>query len=93
MTTVKQIEKERQLLARCEKSLTIEKMKKRKADTRHKIELGGLVIKSELAKYEKCIILGAMKHAVTLINKDPQHYISIFKIIGESNFNYDNVRR
>ncbi|HAT7074085.1 TPA: conjugal transfer protein TraD, partial [Legionella pneumophila] len=46
MTMLKQIEKEKQNLARCEKSLALEKIKIRKTDTRRKIEFGGLVIKS-----------------------------------------------
>lgn len=40
MTINEQITKEKQLFARCEKSLALEKLKKRKANTRRKIELG-----------------------------------------------------
>ncbi|HAT9654465.1 TPA: conjugal transfer protein TraD, partial [Legionella pneumophila subsp. pneumophila] len=70
MTTDKQIEKEKQLLARCEKSLAVEKIKKRKADTRHKIELGGLIIKAGMAEYNRAIILGALTYAKRLMQKD-----------------------
>lgn len=85
MTTLQRIEKEKQALSRCEKSLALEKLKKRKADTRHKIELGGLILKSGLAQYEKALIMGALKHAITLVDQDP-HYKSIFKAIGETEF-------
>ncbi len=84
MTMHKQIEKEKQLIARCEKSLALEKLKKRRADTRRKIELGGLVIKAGLAQYEKTLILGAMKHAVTLI--ELEHCKTLFQTIGETAF-------
>lgn len=77
MTMLKQIEKEKQNLARCEKSLALEKLKKRKADTRHKIELGGLVIKAGLHRFEKAIILGALDFSLELIKHD-KHYENLF---------------
>jgi hypothetical protein len=92
MTMLDKIEKEKQLIARCEKSLALEKLKKRKADTRRKIELGGLVIKAGMDGFNKALILGAMIHAITLIDNDPQAYESIFKAIGERAFNIENVR-
>ncbi|HBD9385710.1 TPA: conjugal transfer protein TraD [Legionella pneumophila] len=70
MTMLEQIEKEKQLIARCEKSLALEQLRKRKADTRRKIELGGLVIKSGLGKYDKVVILGALDHVLKLIITD-----------------------
>ncbi|HAT8371218.1 TPA: conjugal transfer protein TraD, partial [Legionella pneumophila] len=57
-TTFKQIEKEKQSIARYEKSLAQEKLKKRRVDTRRKIELGGLVIKSGMGQYSKTVVLG-----------------------------------
>jgi len=42
MTTLEQIGKEKQIITRCEKSPSLEKIKKRKSDTRRKIEFGGL---------------------------------------------------
>lgn len=77
MTMLKKIEKEKQNLARCEKSLALEKLKKRKADTRNKIELGGLVIKAELHRFEKAIILGALVYSLELIKYD-KHYEKLF---------------
>lgn len=85
MIILKQIEKERQLLVRCEKSLALEKLKKRKADTRHKIELGGLVIKSKMEQYNKATILGALDFAFNLIKKD-NSYQTLFESMGENIF-------
>lgn len=85
MKTVKQIEKEKQLIARCESSLALERLKKRKADTRRKIELGGLVIKSGIDIYDKPTILGMMIHASNLIASD-NHFLTLFQSIGEKNF-------
>lgn len=85
MTMLKQIEKEKQSLARCEKSLALEKLKKRKADTRRKIELGGLIIKSGMAIYDKSILLGALEYAGKLIEQDSS-YEGLFKSIGEKMF-------
>ena len=66
-TTLKQIEAEERLLARCEKSLALEKLKKRRSDTRRKIELGGLVIKSGISNYQKSIILGGLAYILPLL--------------------------
>lgn len=85
MTTLQQIKKTEQALAYCQKSLALQKLKKRKAETRYKIQLGGLVIKSGLASFDKALILGALKHALSLMNQD-RHYESIFRSIGESEF-------
>ncbi|EJZ9309670.1 conjugal transfer protein TraD [Escherichia coli] len=40
----------------------------RKADTRHKIQLGGLVIKAGLGEADEAVILGALLDAVTRLN-------------------------
>ncbi|KTD34659.1 protein TraD [Legionella moravica] len=85
MTMLAQIEKEKQTIARCKKSLAIEKIKKRRADTRYKIELGGLVIKSSMNRYDKGIILGALVHVFHLINEN-QNYLGLFKSIGDNLF-------
>ena len=82
MTMLKQIEKEKQNLARCEKSLALEKLKKRKADTRRKIELGGLVIKSGMGCYDKAIIFGALNHMLELIQKT-ENYRNLFETRGK----------
>lgn len=85
MTMLKQIEKEKQLIARCDNSLAFEKLKKRKADTRRKIEFGGLVIKSGMSAYDKAVILGAMNHASRLILSD-SNYIALFESDGQRLF-------
>ncbi len=85
MATFEQIGNAKQLIARCEKSLALEKLKKRKADTRRKIELGGLVIKSGMAIYDKSILLGALEYAGELIEQD-SNYESLFKSIGDKMF-------
>ena len=77
MTTLKEIDKEKQLIARCEKSLAQEKLKSRRADTRRKIELGGLVIKSGLHHFGKATILGALDYSLELI-KNGKHYEKLF---------------
>ena len=85
MTMLKQIEKEKQNLARCEKSLALEKLKKRKADTRRKIELGGLVIKAGMGEFDKAVVLGALIYAIRLITLDSNYY-KLFEGIGVNSF-------
>lgn len=85
MTTRKRIEKEKQMIARCEKSLALEKIKKRRADTRRKIEFGGLVIKSAMDGYNKAIVLGALSYAQQLIENDKKH-LCLFQSIGDQLF-------
>ncbi|CAM2746680.1 TPA: conjugal transfer protein TraD [Legionella pneumophila] len=70
MITFKQIEKEKQLIARSEKSLALEKLKNRRADTRLKIEFGGLVIKSRMNQFNKSTILGALVYIFDLMKQD-----------------------
>ncbi|HAT1757207.1 TPA: conjugal transfer protein TraD [Legionella pneumophila] len=81
MVLLNEIEKEKQMLARCQKALSLEKIKKRRSDTRYKIELGGLVIKSMLHTYNKSIILGALKHVHQLLEKD-ERYLRMFESSG-----------
>ena len=85
MTTHTQIVKQKQYLARCEKSLALEKLKKRRADTRRKIELGGLVIKSGMDGFNKSVILGALSHAMQLIEND-ENYLPLFESVGDALF-------
>lgn len=85
MTMLKQIEKEKQNLALCEKSLAFEKLKKRKADTRRKIELGGLVIKAGMGEFDKAVVLGALIHAIRLTTQDSDCY-KLFEDIGVNSF-------
>ena len=82
MTILKQIKKEQQLIARCEQSIALEKLKKRRADTRRKIELGGLVIKSGMEGFNKAIILGALEYIMQLLEKEPD-FKNRFEARGE----------
>ena len=85
MTTLEQIGKEKQLIARCEKSLSLEKLKNRKADTRRKIEFGGLVIKSSTDAYNKAVIFGGLVHLVQLIAQD-ENQQKLIESIGNNLF-------
>ena len=85
MTTHTQIVKKKQYMARCEKSLAVEKLKKRRADTRRKIEFGGLVIKSGMDGFNKSVILGALSHAMQLIEND-ENYLPLFESVGDTLF-------
>ena len=85
MTTHTQIIKQQQQVARCEKSLVLEKLKKRRADTRRKIEFGGLVVKSGMDGFNKSVILGALSHAMQLIEND-ENYLPLFESIGDRLF-------
>jgi hypothetical protein len=85
MTTLDKIEKEKQLIARCEKSLALEKLKKRKADTRRKIELGGLVIKAGMDGFNKSVILGALDYSSELLRQD-ETSMELFEIRGNKLF-------
>jgi len=85
MTNFKQIEKEKQRIVRCEKSLALEKLKKRRADTRRKIEFGGLVIKSGMDGLNKAVILGGLIYALQLMEQE-KHYQSFFEATGSNRF-------
>lgn len=85
MLTNEVIKKAQQKIARLEKALAAEKLKKRRADTRRKIEMGGLVIKSAMDGYNKSIILGALTHSLQLIGQD-NHYEKLFQSIGDNLF-------
>lgn len=81
MSMSDEIKKQKQIIARHEQTLAQEKLKKRRADTRRKIELGGLVIKSGMDGYSKSVILGALAYALKLIQQD-DGYESLFASIG-----------
>lgn len=85
MTTREQIKKQLQVIARGEKSLALEKLKKRRADTRRKIELGGLIIKSGMDGFNKSVILGALDYSLNLLRADGS-YSDLFEIKGNNLF-------
>ncbi|QEY51392.1 conjugal transfer protein TraD [Legionella longbeachae] len=85
MNTLNQIQKQKQTIARNEKELAEAKLKKRRADTRRKIELGGLVIKSGMDGLKKVAILGALTYTFQLIEKH-NYYQELFESIGVNEF-------
>jgi len=72
MTTQTKLQQQSQQLEQLEKQLAAQRLKQRKADTRHKIELGGLVIKAKMAGFAKDIILGALIDAKMRIEQEPE---------------------
>lgn len=85
MVTSAQIKKQKQIIVKCENSLALEKLKKRRADTRRKIELGGLVIKAGMDGFDKSTILGALNYSFNLLSTDDS-YIRLFAIKGNDLF-------
>ena len=63
MTAQNKITKIQQQIAKDERNIALEKIKQRKAGTRKKIELGGLVIKAKMHEYSKAVIFGALIEA------------------------------
>lgn len=78
------ISKEQQI-ARLESSLAREKIKKRKADTRRKIEFGGLIIKAEMGDFPKDVILGALVKAKETLEREEGAY-TLFESTGKKAF-------
>ncbi len=70
---------------KAERVLGRERTLVRKEDARHKIELGGLVIKGGLDKESKAIILGAIIAAKKEIMREPA-YREVLKSLGEASF-------
>lgn len=85
MNTAEQLKQQKQLLAKLERDLNVAKLKQRKAETRRKIELGGLVVKAKLDSYPKAVILGALMDALEHLEKDA-HYKTFFQSKGEAAF-------
>ena len=72
MSTQDQLKTAEQRLARLERTKAMQAIKRRKMDTRRKIELGGLVIKSRLNQYPKDVILGALIDAMDQLSDNPE---------------------
>ena len=79
------VKKKEQEIARLEQSLAFQKLKKRKAETRTKIEFGGLVVKSKMHEYPKDVILGCLIKSVEMLENDPG-YMELCKSIGQNEF-------
>lgn len=85
METSNQIKKKAQKIAKIERKLALEKIKERKAETRRKIEFGGLVVKAKMDQYSKDIILGALLHAAKELNQESGSAL-LYQSIGQSAF-------
>jgi len=85
MTTQAKIGKASQQLSRYQQNLALQKIKERKADTRNKIQLGGLVIKANMQDYAKSVILGALIDACEQLERDDA-ILALFKAKGEATF-------
>ncbi len=85
MNLDRDIIKRKQKLARIQRCLALQKIKRRKAETRHKIQLGGLVVKAKMDQHSKAIILGALIDAYENLQKD-DNIKTLFKIKGETAF-------
>jgi hypothetical protein len=85
VTNANAIKKAERTLAKLERNLSLEKIKKRKQDTRRKIEMGGLVIKAEMDLYPKDVILGALIQARKEIEESEENR-RLFEVIGTANF-------
>lgn len=70
METKDKISATKQKVAKLERQLALSKIKERKADTRRKIEFGGLVIKAGMHQYPKDLILGALLDAKEQIDRE-----------------------
>lgn len=85
MSTLNQIKKKQQRIARLEKSKAMDQVRERRAATRRKIEFGGLVVKSGMDAFSKSEILGALTYTNNLINGDA-NYLDHFRAIGDNLF-------
>lgn len=70
MTNPETIAKKKQQLACLERTQALQKLKTHKAQIRHKIEMGDLVIKAGMNSYPKTIILGALLCAFEDLQKN-----------------------
>lgn len=75
----------RRKLLKLEREISRHKNLTRKEDARHKIELGGLVIKGGLDQESKAIILGAIIAAKNEMMREPA-YRKFLKLLGENSF-------
>lgn len=84
--TYKKLKMQKQKLNRLEQSLAIEREKNRKKDTRHKIQLGGLVIKAGLHNLPKATILGILIEAKEKLDDNPQLCSPHWQQLGDQAF-------
>lgn len=80
-----EIKNHEQQIARLERNISLQIIKRRKAETRRKIQFGGLVVKAHMDEYPKDVILGALLYAKENIEKEPGT-LTLFKSKGEAAF-------
>lgn len=85
LETQEKIVKQKQKIARGEQSYALLRLKERRAETRCKIEWGGLVVKSGLSEYPKSVILGALIYAVEQLEVDAD-VMHLYDLKGEAAF-------
>lgn len=85
MTIQTKLNQQSQQLEQLQKQLATHKLKQRKAETRKKIVLGGLVVKANMSGFAKDIILGVLMDAKTKIDKEPKTQL-LFQSIGHRAF-------
>lgn len=85
MSVQAEIKKREQQVARLGRNLSMQKIKQRKAETRRKIQFGGLVVKAKMDEFPKDVILGALIHAKENIERE-LGTLALFKSKGETAF-------
>lgn len=80
------IAKLEQRLAKNERLLALAKIKQRKVETRQKIQLGGLVVKANMAQHSKAVILGALIEAAEALERNDEGILELYRIKGEAAF-------
>ena len=85
METQKKIKQTLQKVAKLERQLARDKLKQRKAETRQKIEFGGLVIKAGMQAYSKDVVLGALLQAKERLQNEPGTE-SLYQSLGQAAF-------
>ena len=85
MDTSKKIKKTEQQVAALELKVAAAKMKERRAETRSKIQYGGLVVKAKMDAYPKDVILGALISAYQEITNSDEAK-RVFELKGKQAF-------
>ena len=85
MDSSKAITRETQKVARLELRLARQRYKARKAETRFKIEYGGLVVKAGMSEHPKAVILGALLSAYESL-KTEEGLKTLWQSRGEAAF-------
>ena len=85
-----EVDKTQQKINRLQLDLSRERMKKRKQDTRTKIQLGGLVIKASMHNHPKDVLLGALIYCRKEMQSNPALNAE-FKALGSASMQQKEV--